>query len=469
MIKTSNTENSIVVLPPPFSIYRPDMERNVLASIFVSNKAFDDICDIISVDDFYVLENKLIFESMHRLISAGCPIDFITVGEDLRKHGHLDKVGGEIELVNLHRSVPTAASVKYYAEILAKVSIDKKLLDASQEIYQSVVHAKDDRLDDAQRLVLSIAEKSITEPTLIAEDLPGVISDLIDRYDKKVDLHGVPSGFTELDRYTSGFQKGDYIVLAARPSMGKTLLALNIAEHLAINCKKPVAFFSLEMLKKPLIERIICNRANIKADNFRSGQLTQEEIERVSRVQPLLAGSPLILDAGSALSTMDIRAKSRRIKRKHGLSMIIVDYLTYIKKPDGENNTIQISNISHDLKRIALELEVPLMVLSQLNRNLENRPNKRPILADLRESGAIEQDADICLFIYRDEVYNPETTDRGIAEINIAKFRNGSTGTFKLGFEGAYCRFSNTVSTYQPVVQLKPFANSNSYKNKYEV
>jgi replicative DNA helicase len=796
-------------------LFKLEAEQSVLASIMYDKTAWDKIADIIYTDDFYSQEHKIIYEAMIWLIHRDSPVDWLTLSNYLKENASLNKVGGDAYLVEMVRNLPTTANVRAYAEIVKKAAHDRKLLEAAQRIVQLVDEQDDNRLDEAQKLVLSIAEKSTSEPTTLAEELPQVISDLIDRCENPGNLPGLKTGFDYLDKITNGFQKGDMIILAARPSMGKaqpldakiltsagfinmgdikigdkiigsdgnsttvtgifpqgikpvysvtftdgtktectldhlwytqtrnerkrncpgsvktlkeiintlkressttpnhaipsvapvlfeksvnlklnpylmglllgdatlahpsivfskpeldlqlklidllpeedtaiplrfsngkqilikrikrnnkpsetrkilesyklhglyshekfipadymfssieervqllrglidtdghvtesgrliefstsspqlakdfcflvrslggvakatlkatpaytyngckktgkastriyasfpegfipvasekhlklwkknninrsnhksidsieaigekecqcikvsaldslyvtddfilthnTLLALNIAENIAINSKEPVAFISLEMQKKPLIGRIICNKANINANDYQSGKLTQAQIEDVtSNIMPMLNQAPLIFEAGTVLSSMDIRAKCRRIKRKHGLSLIIVDYLTLIKKGAEENNVLQVGAISKDLKNLAVELNVPILVLSQLSRGVDNRPNKRPNMSDLRESGQIEQDADVVMFIYRDEVYDEFSADKGLAEIIISKHRNGSIGSFKLAFKGEYCRFENYYGYSAPVVNKKTTVKS---------
>jgi replicative DNA helicase len=449
------------------SLYRKEIEEYILGTLLIKNDAWDEISDIISPGDFYDLNHTIIFDAMNKLISEGKKFDAFLLSEELTKTS--PGVNWFPVLINVLNLTGHARYITHYAQLMASYSADRKLLAVAKDIERSIYEKSENRIDDAQREVLAIAEKRATEPTLIKDEMPAIISSLNDRFEHQGQLPGLETGFKELDAMTAGFQNGDLIILAARPSMGKTLLALNIAEHVAIDNKLPVAIFSLEMLKQPLIERMICSRGNILAENLKRGELTQEQIARVSDATAQLYNAPLILDS-HILSTMEIRAKCRRIKRKYGLSLIVVDYLTKIKKGKGENNTLQVGQISQDMKNIAMELNVPVLLISQLNRNLENRPNKRPNLSDLRESGEIEQDADVVLFIYRDEYYDKFSADKGIAEVDIAKQRNGSTGSFRLSFKGDYCRFEDfNGEAYAPAKgepELKTKYSGYKYKGK---
>ncbi|HVF64247.1 MAG TPA: replicative DNA helicase [Casimicrobiaceae bacterium] len=436
---------------PPHSI---EAEQSVLGGLLLDNDAADRIGDVIGAEDFYADAHRLIYGAATRLIVEGRPADVVTVAEALDSTQKLDYVGGLNYLGALVQGVPTAANVRHYATIVRERSILRQLAatagDIAQAAYNPMGRSAREVLDVAESKVLHIAEQGSRGQntyTEIAKLLASVVERIEDLYnrDDPSDVTGLATGYTDLDRMTAGLQAGDLVVVAGRPSMGKTSLALNIGEHVALALKKPVAVFSMEMGATQLAMRLIGSVGRLPAQHLRTGRLQPDDWERLSSALGRLNEAPIIIDETAALSAIEVRSRARRMHRLYGgLGLVIVDYLQLMQATStGENRATEISEISRSLKALAKELKVPVMALSQLNRSLEQRPNKRPVMSDLRESGAIEQDADVILFIYRDEVYNPETQDKGIAEIIIGKQRNGPIGTGRLTFLGEYTRFEN--------------------------
>ena len=437
---------------PPQSI---DAEQSVLGGLLLDNQRWDSIADRISVDDFYRREHRLIFSAVSALCHENSPADVVTVSERLEQTGDLDASGGLAYLGSLANNTPSAANVPAYAEIVRERSILRQLLHATNEISEAA-YSPGDRsagqvLDFAEKRVFDISESRARrrggyEP--IASLLTKTVDRIDELYRKQGSITGVATGFTDLDEKTSGLQAADLVVIAGRPSMGKTTLAMNIAENAAVGHKIPVAIFSMEMPGTQLAMRMMASLGRINAHRVRTGKLDDEDWPRLTSAVSLLSEAPIFIDDTPALTPMELRARARRIKREHDLGLIIVDYLQLMQTGDAssENRATEISNITRGLKSLAKELNVPLIAMSQLNRSLESRTDKRPMMSDLRESGAIEQDADVILFIYRDEVYNEDSPAKGTAEIIIGKQRNGPIGKVTLTFLPEYTKFENYAS-----------------------
>jgi replicative DNA helicase len=441
---------------PPHSI---EAESSVLGGLLLDNEAWDRVGDLLVDSDFYRYEHKLIYAAMGTLINGSRPADVITVFEHLQGMGKAEEVGGLTYLNSLAQYVPSAGNIRRYAEIVRERSILRKLVSASDEIATNAFNPKGRPvaaiLDESEQKIFNIGE----EGSRMKQGFQGMdtlVVDLLDRVqemaDNPNDITGVPTGFYDLDRLTSGFQAGDMIVLAARPSMGKTALAINIAEHVALNEGLPVAVFSMEMGAAQLAVRIVGSIGRINQSNLRTGKLSDDEWPRLTEAIEKLRNISLHIDETAGLTTSELRANARRLARQCGqLGLIVVDYLQLMSgsSSDGENRATELGEISRGLKMLAKELKCPLIALSQLNRSVEQRPDKRPMMSDLRESGAIEQDADIIMFIYRDEYYTKDACkEPGVAEVIIAKQRNGPTGTVKLAFLKPITKFESLASSH---------------------
>jgi replicative DNA helicase len=436
---------------PPHSL---EAEQSVLGGLLLENDAADRVGDILADADFYSEAHRLIYQHIVRLIADAQPADVVTVSEALGSAQKLDYVGGLAYLGALVENVPTAANIRHYAAIVRERSILRQLAATAGDIADSAYHplgrSAKEILDAAEAKVLHIAEQGSRGQQQFAV-IGALLADVVDRIetlfnrDDPSDVTGVPTGFTDLDRMTSGLQPGDLVVVAGRPSMGKTAFALNIGEHVALAAGLPVAVFSMEMGATQLALRLIGSVGRLDQHKLRTGRLANEDWEKLTGALGRLNEAPILIDETPALNAIEVRSRARRLLKQYGkLGLVIVDYLQLMQSSSqGENRATEISEISRSLKALAKELKVPVMALSQLNRSLEQRPNKRPVMSDLRESGAIEQDADVILFIYRDEVYNADTQDKGTAEIIIGKQRNGPIGTCRLTFLGEYTRFEN--------------------------
>ena len=436
---------------PPHSL---EAEQSVLGGLLLDNDSADKVGDVLADADFYSEAHRLIYQHVLRLIADGKPADVVTVSESLASTQKLDYIGGLAYLGALVANVPTAANIRHYAQIVRDRSILRQLAatagDIADAAYNPLGRSAKEVLDQAEAKVLHIAEqgeRGAQQVVTIGTLLAGVVDRIETLYnrDDPSDVTGVPTGFTDLDRMTSGMQPGDLVVVAGRPSMGKTSLALNIGEHVALAAGLPVVVFSMEMGASQLALRLIGSVGRLDQHKLRTGRLAADDWEKLTAALGRLNEAPILIDETPALNAIEVRSRARRLMRTYGkLGLVIVDYLQLMQATaSGENRATEISEISRSMKSLAKELKVPVMALSQLNRSLEQRPNKRPVMSDLRESGAIEQDADVILFIYRDEVYNPETQDKGVAEIIIGKQRNGPTGTIRLTFLGEYTRFEN--------------------------
>ena len=435
---------------PPNSI---EAEQSLLGGLMLDHKSWDKIADVVSVDDFYRKDHCLIFAAIASLAEDANPCDVVTVSEFLDNRGELEKAGGLEYLATLANETPGAANARSYAKILRERSMLRALISAGNEISGSAFSTEgrsaSDLVDEAERLVFEIAESGARGRSGF-KALKQILPEAVDRIDilhqSDGDITGIPSGYTEFDKMTAGLQPGDLIVVAGRPSMGKTTFAVNIAENAAIGSKVPTAIFSMEMPSQQLAFRMISSLGRVDQTHLRTGRFPDEDWSRINTAVQLMSEAPIFIDDTPGLSPTEIRARSRRLQREHGLGLIVVDYLQLMAVPGSkENRATEISEISRSLKGLAKELSVPVIALSQLNRSVEQRTDKRPVMSDLRESGAIEQDADLIIFIYREEVYNQDTPRKGIADIAIAKQRNGPIGDFPLTFVGRYTKFENWV------------------------
>ena len=439
---------------PPHSI---EAEQSVLGGLLLDNTAFDRVADLVREVDFYRYDHRMIWQQVARLIERNQPADVVTVFEALQSVGKADDAGGMQYLNALAQETPSAANIRRYAEIVRDRAILRHLISTSDEIATTALNpqGKETRqiLDEAESKIFQISEEGARGNTGFQplQELLGKVVERVDQLYSQAnpsDVTGVPTGFADLDRMTSGLQPGDLVIVAGRPSMGKTSLALNVGEHVAIDQGLPVAVFSMEMGATQLAMRMVCSVGRLDQQRLRTGRLVDDDWPRLTSAIQKMQEAQLFIDETPALNSLELRARARRLSRQCGqLGMIIVDYLQLMgATSSGENRATEISEISRGLKALAKELSCPVMALSQLNRSLEQRPNKRPVMSDLRESGAIEQDADVILFIYRDEVYNPDSADKGTAEVIIGKQRNGPIGTVRLTFVGQYTKFENFAS-----------------------
>ena len=433
---------------PPHSI---EGEQAVLGGLLLSPRAWDQVADVVTEADFYREDHRLVFRAIHDLNDRGKPCDAVTVTEWFEAHGKADQVDGGSYINQLTSSTPSAANVKAYAEIVREKSVLRQLIDVGSEI-TSGVFASDGRdsqeqLEAAERKVFAIAEQGMragSDFVSVQETIKEAIEKIQELHEFEGEITGTPTGFKSLDKLTAGLQPSDLIIVAGRPAMGKTTLAMNIAEHAALKHDLPVAIFSMEMSSLQLVMRLFSSLGQIDQTRLRTGNLDDLDWPKLTSAMNLLHKSRIFIDETPSLSPSELRARARRLKREHDIGMIVVDYIQLMAVPGTkENRATEIAEISRSLKAIAKELHVPVVALSQLNRALEQRPNKRQIMADLRESGSIEQDADLIIFIYRDEVYNEETPEKGKAEIIIGKHRNGPTDTVVLTFQGQWLRFVN--------------------------
>jgi replicative DNA helicase len=433
---------------PPHSI---EAEQSLLGGLMLDHQAWDKIADIVSAQDFYRKDHRLIFSAIATLAEGANPCDVVTVSEFLDNRSELDDAGGLEYLATLANETPGAANARAYARILRERSMLRSLISAGNQIsgaaFATEGRSATDIVDEAERLVFEIAESGSRGKSGFRA-LKQILPEAVDRIDilhqSEGDITGIPSGFTEFDKLTAGLQPGELIVIAGRPSMGKTTLAINIAENAAIGSKIPTAIFSMEMPSQQLAFRMISSLGRVNQTHLRTGNFPDEDWSRINTAVQLMSDAPIFIDDTPGLSPTEIRARSRRLQREHGLGLIVVDYLQLMSVPGSkENRATEISEISRSLKALSKELKLPIIALSQLNRSVEQRTDKRPVMSDLRESGAIEQDADLIIFIYREEVYNQDTPRKGIADISIAKQRNGPIGDFPLTFVGRYTKFEN--------------------------
>ncbi|MCB1668006.1 MAG: replicative DNA helicase [Pseudomonadales bacterium] len=433
-----------------------EAEQAVLGGLMLTNDSFDTVASVISEDDFFGLDHQLIFKTMRRLSSEDKPLDVITLSETLQSANELTRVGGAHYLVELADNTPSSANISAYAQIVLERSIVRQLITAASDIarngYNPLGKDSGDLLAEAERKLIDIMENRPKHGGF--KDVNALLKEAVDRIDQLFnsdeDITGLSTGFSDLDEMTSGWQQSDLVIVAGRPSMGKTSFAMNMVEHAVLKQEKPVLVFSLEMPASQLIIRMMSSLGKIDQTRMRSGNLTEDDWPRLSNAAQRLKDRPLFIDDTSGLTPMEMRNRIRQLYREHGTpGLIMVDYLQLMSgSTPSDGRTQEISQISRELKTIAREYSCPVIALSQLSRNVEQRPNKRPVNSDLRESGAIEQDADVIVFIYRDEVYNEDSQDKGIAEIIIGKQRNGPIGTCRLTFLGKYTRFENLARDY---------------------
>jgi replicative DNA helicase len=431
---------------PPQNV---DAEASVLGAILLDNAALDRVIGVLQADDFYRESHRKIFRAMHALADKSEPADLVTLGEALRVRGELTDVGGAAYLAELAERVPTAANVTYYARMVRDKAVLRNLIATSTSIAERGYAGTDvkDLLDRAEQEIFALSEREVRPAFVRLDGILNTTFDTIERlYEQKQAVTGVPTGFVDLDKLTAGLQPSDLIIVAGRPSMGKTAFCMNIAEHAALKAEVGVAIFSLEMSKEQLAMRMLCSQAHVDLKSVRTGHLSEKEFNDLAHAAGRLSVARIFIDDTPALTVLELRAKARRLSRdpEANLKLVIVDYLQLMRSSEGKDSREQeISEISRSLKALAKELSVPVIALSQLNRQVENRHPPKPRLADLRESGAIEQDADVIAFIYREEVYEEETTRKGIADIIVAKQRNGPLGDVELYFQREFTRFEN--------------------------
>lgn len=439
---------------PPHSI---EAEQSLIGGLLLDNTAWDRIADMVTEGDFYRDDHRRIFGHIRKLVEAGRPADVVTIYESIEKANEVDQTGGLAYLGEIANATPSAANIRRYAEIVHERAVLRKLVTVGDEIAASALNpaGRDVKtlLDVAEQKVFEIAEAG-AKTTQGFEAMPDLLGKVVERIevlynrDNASDITGVPTGFHDLDKMTSGLQPGDMIVVAGRPSMGKTAFALNIAEHVGVETRLPVAIFSLEMSGPQIATRFLSSVGRLNQNTLRTGRLTDDDWDKMTNALGKLHEAQIHIDETGAINSTDLRARARRLHRKCGkLGLIVIDYIQLMtSNRENENRATEISEISRSIKALAKELEVPIIALSQLSRKVEERNDKRPLMSDLRESGAIEQDADIIIMMYREEYYKPDTPDKGVAEAIIGKHRNGPTGTVRLTFLGEYTRFENHSS-----------------------
>jgi replicative DNA helicase len=432
---------------PPHNL---DAEESLLGALLLSRDAVTTTAELgVTANDFYKPAHQHVFEAVRVLAAVGAPIDAVTVADELRRAGLLEEIGGAAFLLELQNATPAISNAGRYAKIVQDTALLRKLIGVASDIAEIAYLGPDDvskALDEAETKVFAVAETRVTDSTKqINEVLSNVMDDLEEVYQRGEPVTGLATGFNDLDDLLTGLHPSQLIIVGARPSMGKTAAALGIATNVAMTSGLPVLFFSLEMGHRELAQRILASEAKVDSQKLRTGKLDQQDWSKIGKALGRLE-IPLFIDENPNVTVMEIRAKARRLKQRYGgLGLIVVDYLQLMSGTGAENRQLEISEISRGLKILAREIEAPVLALSQLSRNLESRADKRPMLADLRESGSLEQDSDVVMFIYRDEVYNPDSPDRGSAEIIVAKHRNGPIGTRRLVYLGTYTRFENAA------------------------
>ncbi|MHB1951552.1 MAG: replicative DNA helicase [Acidiferrobacteraceae bacterium] len=435
---------------PPQSV---EAEQSLLGGLLLDSDRFEVIAERVGENDFYRHEHRILFAAIRDLVAANRPADVITVTEHLERAGELEKAGGFAYVGNLANNTPSAANIAAYADIVRELSLARSMIQAANRIAERCYHPErrsaSELLDAAEKDILEISDQGRRGSSV--QPLKTLITKAVNRIDELSRspnaITGLSSGFSDLDDMTSGLQRSDLIIVAGRPSMGKTSLAMNIVENAAVGSKVPVAVFSMEMPGEQLAMRMLASLGRINAHKVRTGRLEDEDWPRLTSAMGMLTDAPIFIDDTPALTPIELRSRARRLKREHGIGLVVIDYLQLMQGAESENRATEVSGITRSLKSLAKELDVPLIAMSQLNRSLEQRPNKRPVMSDLRESGAIEQDADVIFFIYRDEVYNEDSPDKGTAEVIIGKQRNGPIGKVRLTFLGEYTRFENYISS----------------------
>jgi replicative DNA helicase len=429
---------------PPHNI---EAEECVLGSMLLSKDAIAEVLELLSEDDLYRPAHRTVFRSILDLYSHGQAVDPVTVAEELRRNGQLADVGGAPFVHTLVSSVPTAANAGFYARIVKEAGILRRLIDVGTRIVQLGYETPQDTeraVDEAESLVYRVAQGRVTEDYQhLREVLTSTLESIERLHEDRRELTGVPSGFPELDRLTSGFQNSNLIIVAARPAVGKSTFGLDVARNASVRAAVPTVVFSLEMSKTELVQRLMCAECSVDMQRLRTGRMEDSDWTRLTRSLGKLAEAPLFIDDSAAITMMEIRAKCRRLKQRHGLGLVVVDYLQLMQSSRRvENRQQEVSEISRSLKLLAKELGIPVVAIAQLSRQTEARSDKKPMLSDLRESGSLEQDADVVLFIYRDEIYDPESPRKGEADLIIAKHRNGPTDSVTVTFQGQYSRFA---------------------------
>lgn len=450
MEKSELTDEDLArIKVPPHSM---EAEQSVLGGLMLDNNAWDTVSEVVLDDNFYRQEHRKIYRTMRKLVNDGNPIDVVTLSEELDRTGDLEGAGGLDYLIELAKNTPSASNIRAYSEIVRDRSLLRQMISAANEIADDAFNpdgkTSEEILNSAEQKIFQIAEDRPNQggPEGVNELLKKAVDRIDTLFNSDGDMTGVTTGFDDLDAKTAGLQPSDLIIVAARPSMGKTTFAMNLVENALMASNKPVLVFSLEMPAEQLMTRMLSSLGRIDQTRVRTGALEEEDWPKLTTAVNMMRDKPLFIDDQAGISPNELRTRARRIVREHGpLSLIMIDYLQLMqmKTPGIESRTQEISEISRSLKAIAKELECPVVALSQLNRTLEQRPNKRPVNSDLRESGAIEQDADVIMFIYRDEVYNEDSEHKGVAEIIIGKQRNGPIGTSRLAFIGKYTKFEN--------------------------
>lgn len=431
-----------------------EAERSVIGGLLISPEGWDAIAEIVVAEDFYRPEHRAIFRQIAKLVDLGQPVDVITVADRLLATGELDAAGGHTYLAELAETTPTAANIRAYATAVHERAVLRKLIGAAQDIASTGFHPEgrsaEELLDEAERRIMQISEEGPKTGGARAMEplLQGALERIEELFQSGGEILGLTTGFIDLDRMTSGLQDSDLVIVAGRPSMGKTAFAMNLVENAASGSEKPILVFSMEMPAEQLVIRMMSSLGKIDQTRVRTGKLEQDDWPKLSAAMAKLKEANVFIDDTPALTPTEVRSRARRVAREQGsLGMIMVDYLQLMRVAgSSEGRTAEISEISRSLKAIAKEFKCPVVALSQLNRALEQRPNKRPVNSDLRESGAIEQDADVIMFIYRDEVYHEDSPDKGVAEIIIGKQRNGPIGTCRLAFQGEFTRFENLAA-----------------------
>ncbi len=430
---------------PPQSL---DAEESVLGGVLLDLHALDRAIEVMSAEDFYREAHRKIFRAMLALSEKGEPIDLVTLSDTLKSRGELQDIGGATYLAELVDKVPSAANIAHYARIVREKAVMRSLINVANEISGRCYNGEEDIeqfLDEAERLIFEVSEKRVRPAFYKMSDMIMDTVKTVERlFERKELVTGVPTGFLDLDRMTAGLQPADLIIVAARPSMGKTAFVLNIAQYVALHANTAVGVFSLEMSKEQLVMRMLCSEARVDNAKVRTGYLGERDFPRLAMAAGRLAEAPVFIDDTPAQNVLELRAKARRLKREANVGLVVIDYLQLMRGlTSSENRTQELSEISRSLKSLAKELNIPVIALSQLNRQVEQRADKRPMMSDIRESGSIEQDADVIMFIYRDEVYKSDSQDEGVAEIVVGKQRNGPTGTVRLAFRREYTRFDN--------------------------